>query len=91
MVVLDPFCGTGTTLVAAKLLGHKFIGIDISPDYTKYAKKRLSNSDNELEQVNRELSLHVIDDSFAERKKRGTVNWPFGPKPQAEENEEDEE
>lgn len=39
--VLDPFCGSGTTLVAAKLLGRKFIGIDTNPDAIELCKKRI--------------------------------------------------
>ena len=39
--VLDPFCGSGTTLVAAKNLGRNFIGIDISSDAVKMSKHRL--------------------------------------------------
>jgi len=39
--VLDPFCGSGTTLVAAKLLGRKYLGIDISEDAIELAKARL--------------------------------------------------
>jgi tRNA G10 N-methylase Trm11 len=40
-IVLDPFCGCGTTLVAAQKLGRKWIGIDISPTACKLMKKRL--------------------------------------------------
>jgi DNA modification methylase len=40
-VVLDPFCGTGTTLVAARDLGRNSIGIDISLEYINIAKQRL--------------------------------------------------
>ena len=40
-VVLDPFCGSGTTLVASKLLHRDFIGIDINQDAIELCKKRL--------------------------------------------------
>lgn len=39
-VALDPFCGTGTTLVAARNLGHQSIGIDISRKYLELARDR---------------------------------------------------
>lgn len=40
-VVLDPFCGSGTTLVAAKILNRKFIGIDASSDAVTLTNERL--------------------------------------------------
>lgn len=39
--VLDPFCGSGTTLVAAKLNGRNYIGIDKNSDAVLLAKQRL--------------------------------------------------
>jgi site-specific DNA-methyltransferase (adenine-specific) len=39
--VLDPFCGSGTTLVAAKLLERDYIGIDISADAVQLSQERL--------------------------------------------------
>jgi site-specific DNA-methyltransferase (adenine-specific) len=42
-LVLDPFCGSGTTCVAAKLRNRKFIGIDQSPDAIELTKTRLEN------------------------------------------------
>jgi site-specific DNA-methyltransferase (adenine-specific) len=40
-VVLDPFSGAGTTALAARNSGRKFIAIDCVPDYIKIAKSRL--------------------------------------------------
>lgn len=40
-VVLDPFMGTGTTLVAARRLGHTALGIDVDRQYAETAVERL--------------------------------------------------
>lgn len=40
-IVLDPMCGSGTTLAVAKKLGRKYIGIDLNPKYVDIAIKRL--------------------------------------------------
>jgi len=40
-IVLDPMCGSGTTLAAAKKLGRGYIGIEINPNYVNIATKRL--------------------------------------------------
>lgn len=45
-IVLDPFNGVGTTTKVAKLLGRKFVGIDISSKYCETAKKRLQEIKN---------------------------------------------
>ncbi|MBL9038446.1 MAG: site-specific DNA-methyltransferase, partial [Archangium sp.] len=40
-VVLDPFCGSGTTGVAAVEKGRRFVGIDMNAEYLELTKKRL--------------------------------------------------
>ena len=40
---MDPFAGSGTTLVAAKRNGRQGIGYDLNPDYVKTATKRLND------------------------------------------------
>ena len=40
-LVLDPFCGSGTVLTAAKKLNRHFIGFDLDPDYCKTAELRV--------------------------------------------------
>lgn len=39
--ILDPFMGSGTTLLAGKSLGIETVGIEISPEYCEIARKRL--------------------------------------------------
>lgn len=40
-VILDPFCGSGTTGVEAVKYGRKFIGIDVNEEYMEISRKRL--------------------------------------------------
>lgn len=42
-IILDPFCGSGTTGVAALKNGRKFIGIDNNIDYIKLSVRRINN------------------------------------------------
>ncbi|NLL89673.1 MAG: site-specific DNA-methyltransferase [Dehalococcoidales bacterium] len=43
-IVLDPFLGTGTTAIAAKRLGRKYIGIDIDSEYIQIAQAKLEDT-----------------------------------------------
>ncbi|MFQ5561075.1 MAG: DNA-methyltransferase [Nitrospinota bacterium] len=43
-LVLDPFCGSSTTGVAAVLLDRKYVGIDLEKDYLELSKKRLEEA-----------------------------------------------
>ena len=40
-VVLDPFCGSGTTCYAARKLGRRFIGIELNEEYAEMARERV--------------------------------------------------
>mgnify|MGYP003724899899 CR=1 FL=1 len=40
-LVLDPFAGSGTTLVVAKKLGRRFLGFELSPEYAQQISQRL--------------------------------------------------
>lgn len=42
-VVLDPFCGSGTTCVSAALNGRRYVGYDIDPDYCALAERRIAD------------------------------------------------
>jgi site-specific DNA-methyltransferase (adenine-specific) len=66
--VLDPFCGSGTTLVAAQTLGRSAVGIDVSEDAVTLAKKRLNDSarsNSRLLEVGREAYRNADDVALA--------------------------
>jgi adenine-specific DNA-methyltransferase len=43
--VLDPFCGSGSTLVAASELGRRSIGLELEPEFAEVAKTRVGSVD----------------------------------------------
>lgn len=47
-IILDPFCGTGTTLARAVELGRKYIGIEGNPEYVKIAQGRTGEAESQL-------------------------------------------
>ena len=55
-LVLDPFAGIGTTLVAAKDLGRNAVGFDLKKEYVEFSKKRLSQ--NKLVEDSRQILVN---------------------------------
>ncbi|MBI5574141.1 MAG: site-specific DNA-methyltransferase [Elusimicrobia bacterium] len=76
-VIIDPYCGSGTTLVAAKILGHNFIGIEISKEYIKHANERINNFTVEQKYVNEEIAKHFVTKTFKERKENGEFTGKY--------------
>jgi DNA modification methylase len=71
-IVLDPFCGCGTTLVAAQKTGREWIGIDISPTAVNIMKERLERvgaSDVKL------VGMPVTEDQVRALKPFEFQNW----------------
>ncbi len=63
-IVLDPFCGCGTTLHAAETLGRKWIGIDISKFSTGLIRRRLVDN---FRYLNRDdIAIHGTPENVAE-------------------------
>jgi len=80
-LVIDPYSGNGTTLVAAKLLNKKFIGIDISEKYIKNSYDRLDNCTDEKSKdfikLNEEIKKHIVNKTFKQRKDEGKWKLKF--------------
>ncbi len=76
-IVLDPYVGSGTTCVAAKLLNCDYIGIDISEDYCKMARNRLLTSEKERYKLEEEIKKHSVTKTFSDRKEKGEHTGRF--------------
>jgi DNA modification methylase len=59
-IVLDPFMGSGTSAVAAEVLERRWIGIELSPDYTEVARKRVQAFIDDKKQTKLELKEEVL-------------------------------
>jgi hypothetical protein len=78
-LVLDPFAGSGSTLVAAALNGRRYLGVELERDYCRVARERLANVQRRLShsqgltaalrQDNRELPPLEVD---------GFIRWLRG-------------
>jgi len=55
-LILDPMCGSGTTLIESKLLGRNAIGYDINPASVKIAQENLNL---ELDEKNKKVSISL--------------------------------
>ncbi|MBE2200832.1 MAG: site-specific DNA-methyltransferase [Anaerolinea sp.] len=67
-LILDPFCGSGTTLVAAKLLNRQAIGIDISDDAIELSLRRIEDpvkSESNLLRTGEEAYKNADEESLA--------------------------
>lgn len=60
-IILDPFCGAGTTLAVAKKLNRKWIGIDKNPDAIKISTKRMKIFGKPLEEIENNLPKTIDD------------------------------
>jgi len=62
-LVLDPFVGIGTTLIAARDLGRNAVGFDLNPKYIEFANRRLSQSSVDLFAQNTK-QIAICDDAI---------------------------
>lgn len=72
-LVLDPFCGAGTSLLAAQQLGYPSIGIDVNPISTLVSRVKTTNlSTADIDQIQQEvLALELLDASASSDPKPG--------------------
>jgi len=70
-IVLDPYVGSGTVALSAKLFGCSYVGIDISENYLDMAKERLNNFEDYRDNFNKEIDKHFVKGiTYKERKQK---------------------
>ena len=83
--VIDPYIGSGTTAVAATLLGQQYIGIDSSEKYLEEAKERIENFNRERAKIVDEMALHTLKSDLKGRKEQGAYLGKYSPNQTAQE------
>ena len=73
-IVLDPYMGSGTTAVAAKLLNKNYIGIDISKNYIQKANQRIADFETERYKLEKEMEIHKVTKNICSEEKRPSIN-----------------
>lgn len=63
-LILDPFCGTGSTCIAAHKLGRKFIGIDLEKGFIAIARKRYAEAIAQAELFPPDKPLEPIQEAM---------------------------
>ncbi len=78
-IVLDPFCGGGTTCLAAEKLGRKFIGIDESIGAIRVTESRIEDLHGIIQDttLDGEKGKYQAEDLFAESRPLDVLNLPF--------------
>ena len=54
-LVLDPFCGSGTSVSAAEILHRRWVGIELSPNYTEVSRQRVQHFVDKNKQLKLEM------------------------------------
>ena len=58
-IVLDPFNGSGTTCLSAALLGRKYVGLELNPDYVELARTRIASALERLDGIDTGSSIDL--------------------------------
>ncbi len=83
-LVIDPYAGSGSTLVASKLLNQKYLGIEISQNYVSMAQERLSHAEDERSKILEEQEKHVVRKTFQDRKNNKEFTGKYQSQPQTQ-------
>ena len=79
--VLDPFCGSSTTGIAANLCGRRFAGIEQEEDFCELGKERreeINNFENQEKLTSHIEDLHKLHDCFiVNEDANGYMQTPF--------------